>query len=272
MTTSYATAPAVVPLPPSRVPARRAWLNLLQFLVGARLRLWTQDRVLGFWWWLLEPMAMTATYFLMMKVFLGAREENFPLFIMCAMLPWVWFSTAGSLATQALIRNARLIKSFRVNYLVFPCAEVLATTVRFVISLVILVFLMAYYGVAPTWHLLWAPVLIAVQLLFTLGTAYWLALSQVYIEDTTNVWQVATRVWFFLSPSIYALDKVPEQLRPWYSLNPFAALFSSYRAIVIDGQTPMLGYLAITVVLSVVLLFSGILMMRRLQGALPLHL
>jgi len=272
MTTSYATAQEVVPISYGRVSTRRTWWNLLRFLVGARLRLWTQDRVLGFWWWLLEPMAMTATYFLMMKMFLGSKQENYPLFIMCSMLPWVWFSTAGSLATQALTRNTRLIKSFRVNYLIFPTAEVLATTVRFVASLGILVILMAYFRVAPTRHLLWAPLLIAVQLLFTLGTAYWLALSQVYIEDTSNVWQVVTRIWFFLSPSIYTLDKVPERYRLWFSLNPFASLFGSYRAIVIEGRTPMFGYLAITVCLSVVMIFSGRLIIRRLQGALPLHL
>ena len=273
MTTSFASAPAVVPLPHSRVSARRAWLNLLQFLVGARLRLWTQDRVLGFWWWLLEPMAMTATYFFMVQIaFRGGGIPNYPLFVMCAMLPWVWFSTAGSLAIHALVRNGRLIKSFRVSYLVFPSAEVLATTVRFAASLVILIVPMIYYGIAPTRQLLWMPLVIAVQLVFTLGMAYWLAISQVYIEDTINVWQVVTRIWFFLSPSIYAVEIVPERLRPWYMLNPFAVFFSSYREIVIHGTTPMLGYLTITAALGAILMLTGVLMMRRLQGTLPLQL
>lgn len=272
MSTSFATVPGVVPLSGGRTGAGGARWDLIRFLVGARLRLWTQDRVLGFWWWLLEPMAMTATYFLMVKVFFKHDQENYPLFIMCAMLPWVWFTTAGAVASRALVQNARLIKSFRVSYVVFPTAEVLATTIRFVASLAILVILMAYFRVVPTWHLLGIPVLIAVQLVFTLGTAYWLAVSQVYIEDTINVWQVVTRIWFFLSPSIYSLDHVPEHLRSWYLLNPFAPLFHSYRLIVMQGEPPSWRYLAFAAGLGGMLMISGGMMMRRLQGALPLHL
>ena len=250
----------------------RAWWNLLRFLVGARLKLWTQDRWLGVWWWLLEPLAMTGTYVLVVKGAFRSGPPNYGLFVMCAMLPWTWFTAACGLGGVSLVANVRLLKSFRVSYAVFPTAEVAATGVRFLMSLLILGMLLVFYRIPVTWQLLWLPLLAAVQLVFTLGVCYWLSLAQVYAVDTQNLWQIVTRVWFFLSPSIYALDQVPEWIRGWYLLNPFAALFCSYRDVVIEGRPPELAHLGTAAVLGVVLAVSGLAVMRRLEGVLPLRM
>lgn len=250
-------------------------LRLARFLAKVRLTLWVRDRWLGLWWWLLQPMAMCATYVLMVKFAFRMGRPHHALFIMCALLPWTCFIAATNQAGNSFVGNKNLLKSFRFNYLALPLAEVIAATVRYTCSLIVLSVLMWYYQLAPTFHLLWIPLLIVVQTIFTLGIAYLLAVSQVFIQDTPNAWAVVTRIWFYTSPSLYALegilDKIPERFRFLYLLNPFATLFDAYRAVVIDGRAPdfwMLGYVAL---LGSVILAGAMLLVRRYHGVLPMH-
>ena len=270
---------SVVPFDPYAGTSVRALpnncLRLARFLAKVRLTLWVRDRWLGLWWWLLQPMAMCATYVFMVRYAFPPGRPYHALFIMCALLPWTCFIAATGQAGAAFVGNKNLLKSFRFNYLALPLAEVIAATVRFVCSLIVLAILMAYYKVAPTAHLLWIPLLVAVQFVFTLGVCYFLAISQVFIQDTPNAWQVVSRIWFYASPSLYALDtimeKIPADYRFVYLINPFATLFDSYRRIIIDGQRPDLLMLGYVVLLGSVILMAAMFLVRRLHGVLPMH-
>lgn len=253
--------------------------QLARFLAKVRLTLWVRDRWLGLWWWLLQPMAMGATYVFMVRyAFPGGARPFHALFIMCALLPWTCFIAATNQAGASFVGNKNLLKSFRFNYLALPLAEVMAATFRFACSFIVLGILMLYYQVAPTLHLLWIPLLLAVQFIFMLGVSNLLAVSQVFIQDTPNAWQVVSRIWFYASPSLYGLDRISERIPADYRyiyniyvLNPFATLFTAYRDVVIYGRQPdllMLGYVAL---LGSVVLAVAMLLVRRLHGVLPMH-
>jgi ABC-type polysaccharide/polyol phosphate export permease len=249
--------------------------RLARYLAKVRLTLWVRDRWLGLWWWLLQPMAMCATYVFMFRYAFPCGKPNHALFIMCALLPWTCFIAATGQAGAAFVGNKNLLKSFRFNYLALPLAEVMAATVRFVCSLIVIGILMAYYDIAPTAHLLWMPLLVAVQFVFTLGVCYFLAVSEVFIQDTPNAWQVVSRIWFYASPSLYALDtimeKIPADYQFVYLINPFATLFNSYRLIIIEGKPPEFWMLAYVTLLGGVILAAAMLLIRRLHGVLPMH-
>ncbi len=259
---------------PQHENAQHCW-RLAHFLAKVRLTLWVRDRWLGLWWWLLQPMAMCATYVFMVRYAFPPGRPYHALFIMCALLPWTCFIAATNQAGNSFVGNKNLLRSFRFNYLALPLSEVIAATVRYVCSLVVIGVLMYYYGVWPTWQLLWIPLLLAAQFVFMLGVSLLLAVSRVYIQDTPNAWAVISRIWFYASPSLYALDtiveKIPEGYRFLYTINPFATLFPAYRAVIIEGRAPdfwMLGYVAL---LGSVILGAAMLMVRRLQGVLPMH-
>jgi len=254
------------------------WFRLASFLAKVRVTLWVRDRWLGLWWWLLQPMAMCATYVFMVRYAFPPGRPYHALFIMCALLPWTCFIAATNQAGASFVGNKNLLKSFRFNYLAIPLAEVMAATVRFACSLIVLGILMIYYQVMPTFHLLWIPLLLAVQFIFMLGVSYILAVCQVFIQDTPNAWQVVSRIWFYASPSLYGLDKivarVPDDKKyilDIYMLNPFATIFTAYRDVVIEGHAPdvwMLGYVTL---LGLVVLGIGMAIVRRLHGVLPMH-
>ena len=117
--------------------------------------------------------------------------------------------------------------------------------------------------------------MIAVQFVFTLGVSYLLAIAQVFIRDTPNAWAVVTRIWFYTSPSLYALDgileKIPEDYRWLYQMNPFATIFDAYRDVVIEGRMPDFGMLGYVTLLGSVILVGSMYLVRRFHGVLPKH-
>ncbi len=248
------------------------YFQLLQGLVTGRLHSWVVDRWLGFWWWLIEPLAMTATYLFMVTAAFGSQNRHPVLFLMCAILPWTWLVAGTRQALVSLAQNSRILSCMQVDYTVFPSAEVIASTIRFLFASLIIAGLMVFYQIPITVNLLWLAVLLVIQLLLTLGLGYWLALSQVYLEDTANAWQVVCRIWFFLSPSIYALEQVPASIQRWYLLNPMATLLSSYRHVIMNGQPPNLTYVTISSLVALALAGSGFMALRRAKGIIPLYL
>ena len=215
---------------------------------------------------------MTATYLAMVELAFPSGRPQPALFLMCAILPWTWFIAATGEGGRSLVQNGNVLKSAAVPYVLFPTAEVTASTVRYLFSLVLLALLMVYYGLAPTPWLACLPLLMAVQYVLALGISYWLSCAQVYIEDTSHAWQIVCRVWFFLSPSIYGIDQIPARFHTLYLLNPFAALFTSYRNILIHGSAPEWPYLATALGGAALICVSGHFLLRRSQGTVPLHL
>jgi len=215
---------------------------------------------------------MTATYIALVQFAFRAETPHIALFLMCAVLPWAWFTAATNDALMSLKRNRGRLLSFRVNATIFPLADVLATLVRYVASLAVFLALLLYYGIRPSPELVWLPVLILVQGLFATGVALWLSVLQVYVEDTANIWRLTTRVWFFLGPSIYALSQVPAHIAWWLWWNPFTVIFHGYRAIWIRGEPPLMNHLLITSCIAVVFCTSGYIFIRRVQQRITLSL
>ncbi len=249
-----------------------SWFPLLSALVSVRLQDWRRDRYLGFVWWLLEPLALSCTYLLLIKLAFRADRPAGVLFLMCAVLPYSWFTAATNRSLGSLRSNRDLLQGFRIAYWLLPTSDVIACGVRFLFGLVVLVLLASYYDIPLTAKLLWLPLLVSLQLVLTIACGLWLAWLQVFSEDTAHGWQILTRIVFFLSPSLYSLDRLPEAWRSWAMLNPFAVLFESYRAIFIGGKDPVLWALAGSGLLSTIILLSGLGLLHRCRGRLVLWL
>ncbi len=246
-------------------------LELVRFLARARVATWTRNRLLGLWWWLLEPLALAAVYSLVVRFAFRGTYDNYPLFVLCAVIPWAWFAAATSAAGGALRGSARLLHSASVSHLLLPTAEVLAHTYRFVAGLCVLTAVAAWYGFGPSWSFAALPLVVGVQLLLTVGIGFLLALANTVVADTAHIWSVITRIWFFATPSLYSLDAVPAEMRWLLVWNPFTTLFAAYRTIFLHGSCPdLLGLLGVALVATLVLV-SGALLLRQQEGRLALY-
>lgn len=253
--------------------------ELIRNLVVRDLKVRYRNSVLGFLWSLVNPLLMMLVFTVVFQLMLPQQIRAFPIFVLCALLPWNWFASALNEAIPSIVNNAHLIKKVYFPREVLPLSVVLANGVNFLLALLVLFAVIFAYGVHLTPWVLLLPVIIFIQLLFTLGVAFVLSTVNVFYRDTGVIMEVILLAWFFLTPIFYSVTVLPEYRQIWgitlpvqrlmYILNPMASLISAYRDILwgsLQGGppgAPGLDFLGRTVVTSLGILIVGYLFFIR---------
>ncbi|MBI4888100.1 MAG: ABC transporter permease [Acidobacteria bacterium] len=213
---------------------------LIQGLVARDLKARYRGSVLGFVWSFVNPLLLLLVYSFVFTVVLpGARPrelEPFALFMFCGILPWTWFSSSLLEASNVLIAGGNLIRKVLFPAEVLPIVTVLAGLAHFCFGLPILAAFLLYYRIpiVPT-DLLWFPVIVAVQLVLTLGLALLLSALAVHFRDIRDLLSNLLTLWFFGTPIIYSLSQAPPPVRRLLSLNPFTHLAVAYQEVLFHG-------------------------------------
>jgi ABC-type polysaccharide/polyol phosphate export permease len=243
---------------------------LIRYLVSGDLKRTHSDTAFGQLWWILDPLLQMAVYIVLVQIIFRRQIPDYPLFLFAAVLPWKWFTTTLSDSTQSISSRQSLIRQLQFPKLVLPTAAVTAGTVSFGIGLFALALVYLFYldRLSP-WVLL-LPVVAVVQYVFTLALGILLSVANAFYRDVQNVMRHVLRLWFYLSPALYALQDVRERSELGYNLllfNPFTHLFESYRAITWGTTGPSwLGLLAVLLA-SFVLLAVSISIFKRAEPA-----
>jgi ABC-type polysaccharide/polyol phosphate export permease len=210
--------------------------GLIQTLVVRDLKARYRGSVLGFFWSFFNPLLLLMIYtFVFTKVLPGihpAEMEPYALFMFCGILPWTWFSSSLLESGNTLIAGGNLIKKVLFPAEVLPIVTVLANMVHFFLGLVILVVFLVYYQrPIEGLQLLWFPVIVFVQLVFTTGLALLLSAMTVHFRDLKDLLSNLVQFWFFATPIIYPMSEIPANMRGWLNLNPMTHLMISYQEV-----------------------------------------
>ena len=209
---------------------------LVASLVARELKARYRGSVLGFFWSFVNPLLLLLVYTFVFTVVLpGVHPQElqpFALFMFCGILPWTWFSSSLLEASNVLIAGGNLIRKVLFPAEVLPIVTVLAGLVHFCLGLPILAAFLVYYRVpvVPT-DLLWVPVVVAIQLVLTLGLALLVSALAVHFRDLRDLLSNLLTLWFFATPIIYALSQAPASVRRLLMLNPFTHLAVSYQDV-----------------------------------------
>jgi len=228
--------------------------HLLRDFVGRDVQAKYVGTTGGLAWAVAHPLILLLVYTFIFSVILRVRFGTegsvtaFALYLYCGLLPWHAFADAAGRSTSCLVVNRNLIKNNRFPAKVLPATTVLTELVSEAIGLVFLIAAAGFLGHPPGWSLLLLPVLVAVQVAFTLGISLALATVNVYFRDVEQFVRVGLMVWMFLTPIFYPQERIPENLRFLLAWNPMARLVGMYRAVVLEGRP---------FALSDLLLFSG---------------
>jgi ABC-type polysaccharide/polyol phosphate export permease len=244
--------------------------RLTRYLVEADLHKHGADTLLGNIWWFLDPLLQMLVYVILVAVIFQRATPDYPLFIFAAILPWKWFSSSINDAITSVTSRERIIKQVNFPKIVLPVASTAAGIASFAFGLVPLVALMVvFYADRISPFLLLLPVVAAVQLIFTLACAVFVSAANVFFRDIANVARHLLRVWFYLSPALYSIDDLSGNptLQTLMALNPWTALFESYRDLIYEGTWPVWGPLAILALVSVVLFGLATIFFKRLEPA-----
>lgn len=245
--------------------------GLIQTLVVRELKARYRGSVLGYLWSFINPLLLLLIYSFVFTVVIPNRDERaqpYALFMFCGILPWTWFSASLSEASNSLIANGNLIKKVLFPAEVLPIVSVLANMVHFFLGLPILAFFLIWYQKPiHASELIWFPVVVFVQLLFTTGLALILAALTVHFRDIKDILANVLTLWFFATPIIYTWMMM-EQYMGYLNWNPFTHLAISYQEILFfDGPFGHWKWLLAIGAGSVVLCTVGYWLFDRLRDS-----
>jgi ABC-type polysaccharide/polyol phosphate export permease len=180
--------------------------DLVKYFVRSDLKIIYRNKVLGLLWALLDPLMMMLVYILLVVVIFRRGSPQFPVLLFAALLAWHWFVNSLSSSVRAITGNAKLIQTVYFPKAVLPLSRVLVGLINFLLGLIVLVPLLLIFEAKFTFNLLWLPLLIFMQFLFTIGAALLCAALGVYARDLENILQFGLRIWFYLSPALYFIS------------------------------------------------------------------
>ncbi len=238
--------------------------SLVRYLVASGLRTQSTPTALGQLWWLLDPLLLGAVYFLLVDVIMRRGGDDFAVFVFASVVVWKHFQTSVRNATAITVSREQAMRQVRFPRSVLPLAATLTETVYFAFGLLVVIVAAIPFGIAPAPALALLPIVAAVQVVLALAIAFVLSALNVFFRDVQHLSGHAFRIWFYLSPGLYAVSLVPERLRTVYDLNPFVTLLPAYHTILLDGGAPDWSALAIVSAAATLLLLGAYALFVRL--------
>lgn len=245
-----------------------AYRGLLFFLVWRDVRVRYAQTVLGAAWAVLQPVLSMVVFTVIFGRFAKIPSDGVPysLFSLAALVPWTYFSTAFTGASNSLVASTSLITKVYFPRLIIPVAPVVAGLVDFAIGVAILVLMMFGYRVTPApASLLVVPLLVVVMMLTATGVGCWLSALNIQYRDVKYVVPFLAQVWMYASPVVYPLSLVPARWRTLYGLNPLAGVIEGFRAALLGTGTVPWSVIGVSVLSSVVLCCTGAVYFRHTE-------
>ncbi len=231
---------------------------LLWSLTQRELKARYRGSVLGFLWTFLNPTLLMLVYALVFQVYMRQNMKNYLFFMFVGLLPWIWFSSSISGGASAISDRRDLLTKVRFPAQVLPATVVFTNLVNFLLSLPLMLVLGGFFGEWPSWHAVALPLVILVQLVFTLALSYLISAINVGFRDTQHIVNNLLTLWFFVSPVLYPSTTIPEKYRDLMVLgNPMAVVVTAYQAIFYDHRLPDAGPLLAVAALSLLLLAAA---------------
>jgi lipopolysaccharide transport system permease protein len=173
------------------------------------------NSALGFVWSFLNPLLLMMVFWVVFGVLAGQGIERFPVYLLAGLLPWNFFSGSLMFSTTSVTGNGTLINRVYFPREILPISSTLSNGVHFLLALIPFFIILLAYRSPLSFSILWLPVVLAIQTLFTLGMAFFLSSTNVFLRDMQQVMDVAVQAWFFMTPIIYSLDLVRNPTLKW---------------------------------------------------------
>ena len=245
----------------------REYKDLFYFLVWRDIKVLYKQTILGFAWAIIRPVLAMIVFSIVFGRLVQVPSDGvpYPIFSYAALLPWTYFSTAMTSSSQSLIINANMLTKIYFPRLVIPMTPVLAGLVDFAIAFLVMIALMAWYGIAPTWNALFLPLLILLMILTASGIGMWLSALAIQYRDVRFAVPFIAQLLMYAAPVVWPVSLVPEQYRLIYGVYPMAGVIEGFRSTLL-GTTPMPWDLILTGILSAAIIaLAGALYFRRME-------
>ena len=241
--------------------------ELLYFLVWRDIKVRYKQTAIGASWAVLQPLITMIIFTIIFSRLANISSDGmpYPIFSFAALLPWTYFSQALLRSGNSLVGSANLITKIYFPRLLIPLAASIAPLVDFLFSFLMLILLMVWYGIAPTWGLLALPGLIVLSLVTALAVGLWLTTLSVKYRDVGHIIPFLIQIWMYGSPVVYSLNMVPEKWRLLYGLNPIVGVIEGFRWAVLGTARPDFMVMAVSSAVMMLLLLGGLVYFKNME-------
>lgn len=213
---------------------------------------------IGYLWWILDPLLYMMIYVFVVSIVLGRGGPDYPVFLFSGLLFWRWTSSAILRCSNSIVSKRNILNQIFLPKFVLPLIRTCIEAAYFIFSIIVLLALLLLYRIPFTYHILeFIPIFIT-QFLFIFGAGLWLSHLGVYYYDVDRVLSFLLRIWYYVSPGLFALESIPEPYQRLFWLNPLTVIMTSSRNVFMYGKHPLYLGLAILSLVSLILIYSGL--------------
>ncbi|HUR21294.1 MAG TPA: ABC transporter permease [Vicinamibacterales bacterium] len=234
--------------------------EVLHALVWREMKVRYAQTIAGASWVILQPLLTTAVLNILAGRWMRVPTDGvpYPLFAYSGLVPWVYFTHVLTKSAASLLGTGLLSKAYFPR-LLLPLAVAAGGAIDLLVASTLLVGLIAYYGVAPSWTMVWLPFVLLLTITVAFGFGVWLAPLNLFHRDVAHALPFGTQLLFFMTPVAYPLSVVPESWRLVCAMNPRVAVVECWRWALFAGPARIsLLELAISLIVGAVVWVSGL--------------
>ncbi len=220
---------------------------------------------LGVLWTFLNPLLMLAVYAFVFPYILRVNVDNYTIFMIVALIPWNFFTTAIQSGTGSVVANGNILKKVYFPREIIPISITTSQLVNFLITCIIMAVFIIFSGVGFSIHVLLFPLLVLIQYILILGLTFILSALTVFVRDIDHFVSVILMLGFYATPIVYQGEMLPKKFQIFLKINPMAQLVEAYRSILYYHRLPDMTMLVVWGVGSVILLIVGYLIFKKLE-------
>lgn len=240
--------------------------ELLYFLAWRDLKARYAQTVMGLAWAVVQPLFMMVVFTVIFSKIARFPSDGipYPLFVYAALVPWTFFAKSLDRSGFSVVAESNLITKIYFPRLIIPLSATLGGLLDFAIAFLLLIAMMVWYGVFPSWNLMVLPFFLLLTILTSLSVSLWLSALFVKYRDVAAVVPLMTQVWMFASPIVYPVSMIPQEWQGLYSINPMVGVVGGFRWALLGAPAPDPAVLALNVLTIAVLLILGMAYFNRM--------
>ena len=241
--------------------------ELLYFLIWRDLKVRYKQTILGAAWAVIQPFFTMVVFSLFFGHLAQMPSDGipYPIFSYAALVPWTFFAHGLTQSSNSLVGSSNLITKVYFPRLVIPLSSVLSGAVDFALAFLVLLGMMAFYGLSPGTDVLWLPLLLLLALVTALGTSLWLSTMNVQFRDVRYAVPFLTQLWLFATPVAYPSSLLSEPWHTVYGLNPMSGVVEGFRWALLGTETAPGPMVAVSALVALILMVSGAFYFRRME-------
>lgn len=233
--------------------------DLLYFMVLREVRVLYKQTILGFSWAIIRPVFSMIVFSVVFGRLAGVSSDGipYPLFSYTALVPWIYFSTAVAASTQSLVAARGVYTKVYFPRLFIPMTPVIAGLVDFLIALVLVFIIMAWYHTPLTWAMLLLPLMMFLMVLSAAGLGLWFSALAVQYRDVKYAVQFAMQLLMYIAPVVWPISLIPEKYRLIYALYPMGGVIAGFRAVMLGSGPVPWDLISVGAVSAMICFISG---------------